>query len=377
MVYFAQDYVTLILAYIFVGITGGCGPIGIFFLAECVSPKIRGIILDVKYSWKLLGIIAPRFITPYCSWRLLSLYSAGTIIFCVAISLYGPESPAWYASKGRFEECKTAFVWLRGEKDVAELNELIECQQNAITEQRTAIYATQSWGAKIFKFMFDKSFLKAAFIAMLCVLFYDFTGKFIILTYVDILNEITNDPDNYDFYFQLLGLSDIFSLAVSVIAVYKLHRRTLLFGAGIPAVLFLFLFCMLTFFNTIRAPWLRFALICLFFFFVTSGPLTILNAIQGEIFPLRHRGAGAIFTSFLFVSISFAVSKCAPRLLMYLTIQGILFINAVVLTVCLLILYFYMPETFNRTLQNIENELKDKLPNQMSDTKLQNANNFD
>ncbi|XP_068633563.1 facilitated trehalose transporter Tret1-2 homolog [Battus philenor] len=82
-------------------------------------------------------------------------------------SFFWPESPQWLASKGRFDECKTAFRWLNGidEDSETELKNLIDNQSKYLST------IVLKFAPKVFKaFGLHGTFLLYGIVTTLCTL---------------------------------------------------------------------------------------------------------------------------------------------------------------------------------------------------------------
>ncbi|CAH2217116.1 jg6293 [Pararge aegeria aegeria] len=87
-------------------------------------------------------------------------------------------------------------------------------------------------------------------------------------------------------------------------------------------------------------------------------------AIMSEIFPLEHKGIGTGATGVVFTILYSIVMKCTPLMIEKTGVEGTFGIYALHVIVGLLILYFILNETKDKTLQQIENEIKGrKQPN--------------
>ncbi|XP_037968054.2 facilitated trehalose transporter Tret1 isoform X1 [Plutella xylostella] len=359
--YFAYDFTMLISAYLICGFSGAASAVQSIAIAECCSPRIRGTLLDIKYTMVVFGFGAARLSEKFFDWRHLILISILPLLVTLTIMILSHDSPAWLASQGRFQECTKAFNWFRGEEEKEELDKLIEWQDRVITKKS----ADRSGKLRrIAKVLMDKGFLKATMITCACLLFYDMTGRIPVIAYLDILNSITKDPANVNYYAFLIDMCDLLGLSLSAILVKKMRRRTLVFGLGIPTLLMLYTFCGISYISYLnllpaRLSWLPFTVMVVYFFMINACALGTFFTIQSEVYPLAFRGVGIAVAGFVFTLSTFIIVKMTPTFLKSVGVHGLFSIFAIILSLIMLFLYFYLPETFNKTLQNIEVELKD------------------
>ncbi|KAG7305800.1 hypothetical protein JYU34_009946 [Plutella xylostella] len=359
--YFASDFTTLFIAFILYGLGSGSGPLNAMSIAECCSPKIRGTMLDVTFAMFVFGLGSARFLGSFVHWRILAVLSYVPLIIALVVLLASPDSPAWLASQGRFQECTKSFNWFRGEEEKEELDKLIEWQDRVIAKKRTD---RSGIFRRITEAFLDKAFLKATLITFVCVVHLDVCGKLAIVSYMDVVNAITGDPERAGYYTFVIDMCNLAGTCISAAAVTQIKRRHLMFGVGVPCVTVLYAFCAVSYLSHLgvlpmKISWLPFTLMLVYLLLLNGGILGTLFTVQGEIYPLAHRGIGMGVGSVIFGVCSFVTMKTTPSLLQYLGVHGMFFVSAVGVSLILIFFYFYLPETFNKTLQKIEVELKD------------------
>ncbi|XP_072946148.1 facilitated trehalose transporter Tret1-like [Epargyreus clarus] len=77
-----------------------------------------------------------------------------------------------------------------------------------------------------------------------------------------------------------------------------------------------------------------------------------------EVFPLEHRGIGTTATGIVFTLLYAITMKCTPIMMEETGIEGTYGIYGVCLLICLVISHFILTETKDKTLQEIEDEMK-------------------
>lgn len=103
-----------------------------------------------------------------------------------------------------------------------------------------------------------------------------------------------------------------------------------------------------------KIRWLSILCLVLFnlFFALAWGPVPWL--VMSEIFPLRARGPASSIATMANWLLSFAVTKMYAPMVAYLTIQGTYWFFGVCSFVGFIFVYFLMPETKGKTLEEIE-----------------------
>lgn len=99
---------------------------------------------------------------------------------------------------------------------------------------------------------------------------------------------------------------------------------------------------------------------CLLAYIITStfGFLTIPFAMLPELFPQRVRGLTAGMTVCVAYFMSFIAIKSYPSMLEVMGNSGVLMLYTIVSLIGTLFVYFVLPETKGKTLQEIENLFK-------------------
>lgn len=362
--YFATNYNTLLIGLTLIGAAGGPLAIGALYTAEYSSPKYRGSLVTSKAPAGCVSIIICHFLGIHLHWKTIAALGAIPSIIGLAILLFSPESPAWLASRGKFDECEKAYRWYRENKEDEELDQMIRSQKKAISS-KTKNISNKEFDVRAFiKFLCEKGFLRACAIGVACTVFVDGSGKQIFnMLAIDIITKIVGSDTDVFYYALAMDLCDLVATTLSCYLVMKFKRRTLLFKMAIPAILLLLLFCLLSFLNSRgyipkSLSWLTLVVIALYFFIISACATPVAYAFMVEVCPLSHRGAGMIINGFLFYTFLFIFTKMTPNLLRNYEAHGAFMINVVFISGALVCLFYLTPETGDKTMMDIELEMK-------------------
>uniref|UniRef100_A0A2A4KAY2 Major facilitator superfamily (MFS) profile domain-containing protein n=1 Tax=Heliothis virescens TaxID=7102 RepID=A0A2A4KAY2_HELVI len=351
------------------GMSASLGPV---LIGEYTSPHNRGAFLTLISLCIATGVLTVHTMGSYLHWQTTALVCACIAFVDLVIIIYSPESPSWLADQGRYEDCKRVFRWLRSEEEEEELQKMIEAS-TIVRESKAEANISQSFGKRIqsgivylsatFK---KKEFYKPIFIMMHIYTLGQWAGANILAAYtLDIFHHVIGTDVNIALLVITLDAQRIVSNAVAVLVIKKINRRTMLF-ATVSVNLFAFLltaaytYCkgqgMLPPF--LNNPIIGVALVHLHMFTIATGTVPLPFIIAGEVFPLEYRSlAGGISVLFLSSNL-FITVKTVPFFFGTLGIHGAYCIYAAVVGYCLVIAYFFLPETKDRTLQDIENEFR-------------------
>ncbi|XP_013149032.1 PREDICTED: facilitated trehalose transporter Tret1-like [Papilio polytes] len=359
-------------------------PLAAILVAEYTEPKYRGAFLGTFAISLGLGILLSHVWGAHLTWKITAVVCSMFPLIAMTIISLSPESSSWLVSKGKFDEARKAFVWVRGngEEEKQELEALIKAQEREqILEHDTVrvvkkfrwkhimrpVINTLKTVLKIFK---KKEFYKPSIIAISMLIVFEFGGAHMVPAYGNlILQSVLDKKDLSDVTWQFTVI-DLLRTICALLAIFLLKnfkRRTILFSSGVMTVFSLTavsVFMYLRNAGVFTEGWVLdvvpMSLMILYTLSFCLGLVPLNWVICGEVFPLAYRSLGStLSTSFL--TPSFVVSmKTAPHLYSSIGVEGAFLVYSATLTVCLLIMYALMPETKDRTLQDIEESFKGK-----------------
>ncbi|CAH2061098.1 unnamed protein product, partial [Iphiclides podalirius] len=356
-------------------------PLAAILVAEYTEPKYRGAFLGTFAISLGLGILLSHVWGAHLSWRMTAAVCSLFPLVAMAIIGLSPESPGWLVTKGKFVEARKAFRWVRGdgEEQKAELDSMIKAQERDTSESETVkVVKRFSWtgvlrpafdalknAMRIFK---KREFYKPSIIAISMLIIFEFGGAHMVPAYGNlILQAVLDKGDPMQVAWQFTAI-DLLRTVCALLAIFLLKyfkRRTILFTSGVMTVLSLTsvsVFVYLRNAGLFTSAWvLEVVPMCLMILYTLSfclGLVPLNWVICGEVFPLAYRSLGStLSTSFL--TPSFVVSmKTAPHLYSSIGVQGAFLVYSATLSVCLCVMYVMLPETKDRTLQDIEESFK-------------------
>ncbi|XP_045779912.1 sugar transporter ERD6-like 6 isoform X4 [Maniola jurtina] len=333
-----------------------------FVVGEYSHPKRRGYFVSIKKSMVSIGSLLCHSLGMCCTWKQIAAFAILPYILSLILTLTWRESPSFLALTEQYDECEKSHRWLFGDntKNKTELEELISTQMNA-----RKLAKNKRNMRTVIKKLLKKEFIKPFLIVSLLTIVIDASGKYYMIAYVvQILTEVMNDRSVAAY--MTIG-SDILTLAALIISCFVIRcckRRTLLFTSGITCV---FLMCLTSLITFLKSHyhigeslywWFIPSIILSNVFVVNVGIVPSGFAIMSEIFPLEYKGIGVCSTGLVFVIMFSLVMKFTPLMMEKTGIEGTFGIYALHVVVCLFILYFILNETKDKTLQEIEKEIR-------------------
>ena len=364
--------------FIVIRIVGGAG-IGAasmivpLYIAEIAPPNVRGRLgtffqlaivfgLFVSYfsntlinsipalcpEWFTLPLLSYVFIEE--NWRGMFLMGSFPAIFYTLLLVLVPESPRWQLVNG-----KEAMA-------LKTLNKLLD-PQNADRELESIRLASrQETGS--FGELFATRIRFGIVIAVLLMFFAQFTGINAVMYFG---NEVFKDAGfskNFSFWLQtiIIGITNI---VFTVLAIWKIDQwgRKSLLKIGTPVLLFLL--AAITFFFFVKRLWgindqtllLLPVLMVLFVgsFAMSWGPVPWV--VVAEIFPAKIRGRAVSIGTMTIWASCFLVAQTFPILSKRGGPEACFGLYTVCMAFAIVFVWFYLPETKGKTLEEIEREL--------------------
>ncbi|KAJ0171206.1 hypothetical protein K1T71_013405 [Dendrolimus kikuchii] len=350
------------------GMSASLGPV---LIGEYTSPKNRGAFLTTISLTIATGVLTVHTMGSYLNWQIAALVCACIAFVNLLIVIYSPESPSWLADQGRYEDSRKVFKWLRSEDENEELEKMIEAAIVVRESKADANVANERFAAKFKRNITylsvtirKREFYKPIFIMMHIYTLGQWAGANILAAYtLDIFTHVIGTDVNMALLVITLDAQRIISNAMAVYVIKKINRRTMLFSTvGLNLIAFLTTAAytyakgknMLPFDH----PVIGVFLIHMHMFTIATGTVPLPFIIAGELFPLEFRSlAGGLSVLFLSSNL-FITVKTVPFFFGTLGIHGAYIIYSIVVGYCLIIAFFFLPETKDRTLQDIEDEFR-------------------
>ncbi|CAK1595496.1 unnamed protein product [Parnassius mnemosyne] len=360
-IYLGASVTSLIIGRLLTGFTGGASVcLGAVIVGEYSSPKNRGTYLNLKTASVCVGGMMIHILGNFFHWRTVALLSLFPYIISLAIIYTWPESPAWLVSRKEFEKSKKAFYWLRGHSEEAEkeLYELIRAQKNKPADIKNSNFKEKF--IEFLKKFTRKDFVKPVVIIMFSRLLLETCGRHIFPAYaLQIIGEVTGNKSQSFYYTLALDIIITTSATFSSVLVKICKRRTLLFVSGFSALFILFSVCTYLYLASKAIisnnyTWIPISLFVLYFILANLGCTPIPLALLGEVLPLAHRGSGSAVAGIVMSLTMMVALQITPYLLESVKVYGTFAVFGSAMGLTLVVFYFILPETKDRTLQEIE-----------------------
>ncbi len=333
----------LLLFRFLVGIgIGICSMVVPVYLAEVALPKYRGKMISLFQVAITLGILI-SYLTNLClfqlqSWRIALGVSALFAFLALALVYIIPESPSWLISRGDVDGGRDLLLRFYPKKEAEEIIEkTVESKRNRKNISLTTL--------------FQGGLKKALIIGVVLSIFQQITGINAVIYYAP---EIFHHAGITNLCTKLiatmfLGVLNVATALFTMTRIDGWGRRKLLL-IGIPGMVFALLLLGICFNSGVCA--VIGLILYILFFGISLGP--VVWVLTAEIFPLEIRGKAVSIALFINWFASLFVVWPFLFLIDIWGISGAFFLFAGMSVLALLFVYFFVPETKGKTLEEIQ-----------------------
>ncbi|XP_015600567.1 facilitated trehalose transporter Tret1 isoform X2 [Cephus cinctus] len=356
----ASDMTWLIVGRLLCGLCVGLhGPLGPVYVAETSHPHLRGILLAGISLAIAIGVLISHMLGTWLHWRVAAFVCGVFPVLCFIFCIFSKESPTWLLGKNKPRQAETAWIYLRGEHAVAEFESLKNKKiYGPSVDQKVKANDESNW----WKVITSATFLKPLIILNVFFLTTQFSGVNAVAFYcVKMLKDVAGPENAYSATLVL----DFIRVVFSVVACWLTRnygRRILALVSGLGSSFALLALSVCLFWD-IGKPYLPVALLILYTCVVSVGLVPLPWLLCGELFSASVRGLGSGLSSGFAFMCFFVVVKTVPAMFEELLAQGTFSVYGIIALLGTIFLYFYLPETKDKTLQEIEEAFTRKSKN--------------
>lgn len=351
-----------LLGGIAIGLASNLSPM---YIAEIAPARMRGMLVSINQLTIVIGILLAQVM----NWMIAEPVSAGASALDILMSWNGqygwrwmfgatavpaavflaamsrvPESPRWLAKKGRLARAQEVFTQIGGTAYAHQ--SLVEIRQSLTRgEERGSVRELLAPGVR-----------RVLFLGIVLAVFQQWCGINVIFNYgVKIFASAGFTVSDSLFGIVITGAANLAATLAAVVAVDRIGRRSLMLG-GSAGLAVIYVLIGLSYAVGGQGTHLLVLVVAAIACYACSlAPVTWV--VLSEIFPNRVRGAALSIAVLALWAACFILTFTFPILIERLGFAGTFWLYAGICAAGFVFLYLHLPETRNKTLEEIEVQL--------------------
>ncbi|KAF7270695.1 hypothetical protein GWI33_016363 [Rhynchophorus ferrugineus] len=357
---FADTVFQFYVARFLIGITEGC----IFSIIPVYSAEIsedhnRGTIGAMMLLFVAIGHFTSSTVGPNVTIRTFSIVSLiPCVIFFIIFGLFSPESPYFYVLKNKNDEAEECLMKLRRKRNVDdEMKEIVK----SVTEIKAGVEKSS------IKSLFTEiSCIKTFVLALLLMLFQQFTGLIYIIDYTQKIFDTANTPLSGDKSVMIVMTVQVLAILISTNIIDKINRRFLLLLSFtviclLHVILGLFFYLVDHQYHLDGISWLPIVCLMLFIVAFQSGIGPISYIFPTEILEPNVKSVGNMLVICIGLVAEFLIATFLPEMAGEIGFYMPFWVFAAVTFVAVGFVYFFIPETRGKSFLEIQKDVRAKI----------------
>ena len=351
----ANSLLMLYIGRFIIGISGGGFCIAApMYTAEIAESDIRGSLGTYFQLLLCVGILLSYILGSVMNIQILSIISAIVPLIFFAVFVFMPESPIYYLKKGNEEAARQSLIKLRG----ARYNVDDELQSH-----KEALARTGSLKISFLTMFKSRAVVRAFIIAYGLMFFQQLSGVNTVIFYSSGIFTDAGSTLNPNYATIIVGAVQVIAVLISTLVVDRLGRRILLMAS----IIFLFLMAFILgvyFYLSENKPevskeisWLPLLAVCVFILMFNIGFGPVPWMMLGEVFAPEVKGVAASSAGVLNWLLAFVVTKFYTNLKDAMDASGTFWLYSGFSAIGIFFVYFLVPETKGKSLDDIQREL--------------------
>ncbi|GAB6025927.1 Facilitated trehalose transporter Tret1 [Chamberlinius hualienensis] len=323
------------------------------YISEISPPKIRGILMSFHELALNIGVLLMYVIGIFIRWDWLAIFCAALLALMAVLMLFIPETPRWLIMKNNILEAEKTLQWLRGENvdNTEEIQNIIE----SVKETREAT----PWLDYL-----KPPLLKCFIISEFLYILQELSGINVVRLYAWSIFQSAHTNLDSNVQSIVVGVVLVLGSVLFTSVVEKRERRVFLLISSMMMALSL---AALGGYFAVNKSYSSFAEAYLFWLPVLAaanicvgyvlgvGPMPYV--ITSELFPNRARGRASGMGVATLCLFGFFITKYFVNLSAAIGDSGAFFVCSGICLLGFIIIYFMVPETKGKKLEEIQAQL--------------------
>jgi sugar porter (SP) family MFS transporter len=353
-----------LLGGVAIGLASNLSPM---YIAEISPAQMRGKLVSLNQLAIVIGIVAAQLVNYLIAmsvpdnastadilnswygqmgWRWMFGLTAVPALLFFALTFTVPESPRWLAKNGKHEKARGILARIGGE-DYAD-RAIADIEQTLVNEIDTVN----------FRDLLEPKLMPILLLGVILAVFQQWCGINVIFNYAEEIFKAANYGVNSTLLnIVATGVVNFMFTFVAIFTVDRVGRRFLMLIGSMGLAIIYLLIGACFHYQVTGTSVLAFVLSALACYSCTLAPITWV--ILSEIFPNRIRGAAMSVAVFALWIGCFTLTFSFPLLLRSMGMGNTFWLYAVICAAGFLFILLKLPETKNKTLEQIERELVD------------------
>ncbi|XP_022195528.1 facilitated trehalose transporter Tret1-2 homolog isoform X1 [Nilaparvata lugens] len=382
LIYRAESVDSLLVAASLLGMSVGFmeAPT-LSYVGEIAQPHLRGTLASFTSTYVSAGFFVMYLLGTVATWRMTALMSCTVPVISFLCIMMIPDSPIWLLNKGRKLEAEKSLCWLRGwvtpqeiEREFSSMIRYCEDSKKAYNLQKATnntpytlvssspdVITSESRLNRFFRDLIRPEIMRPLRLVVSYFFFYHCSSLSGFRPYmVNTFTEL-NMPINPHYMTIISAICQLTGGFCCMALVHKTGKRVLSLVSMSACVLACFsigAYILLHKYQYVHQPWIPTILFICLFFCTNLGVSPIPWTLLAEVFPTRGRGIGGGLSAACYYIEFFLVSKTFLQLQSVLALYGVCFFYGGLGVVGIIYLYFCLPETEGKRLDEVEKFFK-------------------
>jgi len=324
------------------------------YTSEISEKEIRGALGSYFQLMVTIGILFAYGVGSATDVNIFSIICGIVPLVFGAIFWLMPETPLYYLKKGQKDRAQTSLQWFRGKNyDIStELKEIQATVDEAAAQKQSLVEAFRTPEAK-----------KGLMVAFGLMFFQQLSGINAVIFYTTSIFEAAGSDLDPSIATIIVGVIQVVVTFISTLVVDRLGRRILLMiSDSVMAICTLLLGVFFYLLNetdndTSSLGWLPLTSVCVFIVVFSLGYGPIPWMMVGELFAPHIKGFASSLSCVLNWILAFIVTRFYADLASSFGIHTTFWIFSVISAIGTVFVFFIVPETKGKTLDEIQREL--------------------
>lgn len=322
------------------------------YLGEISPPHRRGSLLALIIMSSRLGILFAYSVYPFVSIAMGSLVSMILPLLYVLSFVFLPESPYHWMRRGKRDAAAKSLSRLRGTKDIQEELDRIE----------TSIKAEMANSGGLRELLLVPGNRTSLFVSVMLGMIQQLSGSQAIMLYAQNIFDAAHVAIEGKYMAIILGVVQLVFTGVCGSLVDHFGRRPLLLLSTIGSlastvIIAVYFHLKFITFDTSHIEWLPATGCMMYVVFYSLGLAPLPTAMTGELFPTNTKSLGCAIAVFCTYIVGFGVGKVYQIICASVGVYVAFWIFTGCNVFGIIYIYFFVPETKGKTLQEIQEDL--------------------